>query len=243
MDLQQAIKRSNNLPRKQLSELASAAERHSQGKNLRKLSEPKPRMNLIKINKNKLPLDFFLRKEMSARRHSNHKTHFQQQYTEPLLYFRKADSERVQFTPEKTSFFNLLEAKEPVLQTNKVNRFFSRKFQTRQEPKRELFPLEPTRKLNTATKCTNNELLELFPPTYNNQLNEFLHSSSKTPFIRATLRRETLLKQRQPMILQNPEKPKSISGEEEHSVVDSKESLTTRDRLNSHNLSVSENSS
>ena len=108
---------------------------------------------------------------------------------EPILQYRKADSERIHYTPEKTSFFGFLEEKQPVLQIRGGHKFFNRKFETREENKRDLFALEPARKLNTAAKCQKNELLDLFPSAYTNELNEFLTNSSKTQFLRGNLRR------------------------------------------------------
>lgn len=48
-----------------------------------RLSEPRGKINLIKINKNKLPNDFFQKKE--NRRVSEQKIYFHEQFTEPLL--------------------------------------------------------------------------------------------------------------------------------------------------------------
>ena len=55
------------LPRKQLSELRNSIELKSRNEPITRLSEPKS-MNRIKINKQKLPLDFFPKKDLSARK-------------------------------------------------------------------------------------------------------------------------------------------------------------------------------
>ena len=55
------------LPRKQLSELRNSIEFKNHKEPSNRLSEPKS-MNRIKINKQKLPLDFFPRKDLSARK-------------------------------------------------------------------------------------------------------------------------------------------------------------------------------
>jgi hypothetical protein len=55
--------------------------------------------------------------------------------------------------------------------------------------------LEPTRKLNTAAKYAKPDLLEMFPSTHTNELNEFL--SSKTQIMRAPVRRESLFRGRE----------------------------------------------
>ncbi len=104
-----------------------------------------------------------------------------------------------------------------------------------------MFPLEPTRKLNTASRNAKSDLLELFPPAYNNELNEFLTNSSKSQFLRVPLRREVQSKQRDPIFLDNPEKGQKSDEKDDISIVNSsKDSVTTRDRLNSYNLSISE---
>lgn len=80
--------------------------------NQHRFSEPKGRINLIKINKNKLPGDFFLKKEAQSRRTITNKFHIQQEPTEHYQLYKKAESERLHFSPErlhfspeKTSFF------------------------------------------------------------------------------------------------------------------------------------------
>lgn len=61
MNHYQSNPKPQRLPRKQLSDLANAIELRSKASSHR-FSEPKPTLNLIKINKNKLPLDFFPKK-------------------------------------------------------------------------------------------------------------------------------------------------------------------------------------
>ena len=51
--------KSYRLPRKQLSDLHNAFEIRTKSKEPQRFSEQKPKLNLIKINKQKLPLDFF----------------------------------------------------------------------------------------------------------------------------------------------------------------------------------------
>jgi len=58
------------------------------------------------------------------------------------------------YSPEKTSFFGFLELKATDV-TNKVgagNKLISRKFETRNEPKRDAFAVDISRKLTTANK-------------------------------------------------------------------------------------------
>lgn len=98
MSLQEVIGRSHRIPRKQLSDLANAIELRSKSKDLHRFSEPKPRINLIKINKHKLPTDFFPKKELSARKYQ-HKAYFREEDPEGGLGFKKADSERIHYTP------------------------------------------------------------------------------------------------------------------------------------------------
>lgn len=69
----------------------------------------KNKPNFIKINKNKLPNDFFQKKQ--SRRVSEQKIYLPQQLTEPLLHTRRIESERLIYSPEKTSFFGFLEEK------------------------------------------------------------------------------------------------------------------------------------
>ncbi len=52
-----------------------------------RLIEPKNKPNFIKINKNKLPTDFFQKKQ--SRRVSEQKIYLPQQLTEPLLHTRR----------------------------------------------------------------------------------------------------------------------------------------------------------
>jgi hypothetical protein len=127
MSLQEVIDRSYRLPRKQLSDLANAIELRSKSKDMHRLSEPKPRINLIKINRHKLPTDFFPRKDFSARK-SSHKTYFREEQANLGSGVKKADSERIHYTPEKTSFFGFKEEKDPLLQISGGYKFFNRKF-------------------------------------------------------------------------------------------------------------------
>ena len=60
------------------------------------MSEPKHSLNLIKINKHKLPVDFFPRKDLSARR-TSFKSHGQQELEPSLI--RKVESERLGASP------------------------------------------------------------------------------------------------------------------------------------------------
>lgn len=110
MSTQEVIVRSHRLPRKQLSDLANAIELRSKSKDLHRLSEPKPRLNLIKINKHKLPTDFFPKKDLSARKYP-HKAYFREEQADLALGIKKTESERIHYTPEKTSFFGFLEDK------------------------------------------------------------------------------------------------------------------------------------
>ncbi len=69
MSFNEFLLKPSRFPRKQLSQLGNLAEpqqlllpeRH-------RLSEPRTKMNLIKINKSKLPQDFFPKKEASSSR-------------------------------------------------------------------------------------------------------------------------------------------------------------------------------
>lgn len=92
------------------------------------MSEPKPSLNMIKINKHKLPMDFFPKKELSARRSSFNRG---MEVSDPVLG-RKAESERMSnYTPEKTSFFGFLEEKDttqPFLQIQGGAKLYNRKF-------------------------------------------------------------------------------------------------------------------
>lgn len=62
MNIQDFILKSNRFPRKQLAELNNAFEPQFLRPERHRLSEPKGKFNLVKINKNKLPLDFFPKK-------------------------------------------------------------------------------------------------------------------------------------------------------------------------------------
>lgn len=68
-------------------------------------------------------------------------------------------------SPEKTSFFGYFD-EEPASAGRLGGRVYNRKFETRDEPKRDAFPVESARKLTTATKQCKNEFLELFPSTH-----------------------------------------------------------------------------
>ena len=46
-----------------------------------------------------------------------------------------------------------------MIRVNGGNRFLNRKFETREEQKRDIYALEPTRKLNTAAKTYKNDML------------------------------------------------------------------------------------
>jgi len=46
-----------------------------------------------------------------------------------------------------------------VIRLNGANRFLNRKFETREEQKRDIYAIEPTRKLNTAAKTHKNDML------------------------------------------------------------------------------------
>jgi hypothetical protein len=94
-----------------------------------RLSEPKNKPNFIKINKNKLPNDFFQKKQ--SRRVSEQKIYLPQQFTEPLLHTRRIESERLIYSPEKTSFFGFLEEKGlelPLKGISQPSKVLSRKF-------------------------------------------------------------------------------------------------------------------
>ena len=128
MNVGQSYSKLQRLPRKQLSELANAIDLIPRKVETQRMSEPKASLNRIKINKGKLPLDFFPKKDLSARR-SSFKNGIPQEMTEPVAV-RKVESERSNFTPEKTSFFGFLEEKEvqPFLHIYGGSKFMNRKF-------------------------------------------------------------------------------------------------------------------
>jgi hypothetical protein len=125
MNLQYSLAKVPRLPRKHLSDLANAVPLDRR-RDTARFSEPKTH-SIIKINKNKLPLDFFPKKESSTARKSNTRAHFPQEYTEPVL-IRKVESERNAYSPEKTSFFGFLDEGHPFLQISGGYKFFNRKF-------------------------------------------------------------------------------------------------------------------
>ena len=84
------------------------------------------------------------------------------------------------------------------------NRFLNRKFETREEQKRDLYALEPTRKLNTATKPHKNDILELYPSNYDPQLAEMLTGSSKTQNLRSPTKKNIGTKLRDHDFLEDP---------------------------------------
>ena len=105
MDYNEFIARENRFSRKQFSEGQPLTGRSTHRiDNNHRFSEPKARINLIKINKNKLPTDFFLQKDSLSRKTIHHKL----QATPPpesIHQHKKAESERLHYSPEKTSFF------------------------------------------------------------------------------------------------------------------------------------------
>lgn len=121
-----------------------------------RLSEPKGRTNLIKINKGKLPLDFFPKRTHSnTRRHPSLRFNLPPDIHEAAHLHKKAESERLHNSPEKTTFYGYFD-EEPASAGRIGGRVYNRKFETRDEPKRDAFPVESARKLTTATKqCKN----------------------------------------------------------------------------------------
>lgn len=95
------------------------------------LSEPKGRTNLIKINKNKLPLDFFPKRTHSnSRRNPSLRFNLPADIQEAAHLHKKAESERLHYSPEKTSFFAYFD-EEPVSAGRVGGRVYNRKFETR----------------------------------------------------------------------------------------------------------------
>lgn len=117
--------RQGRLSRKQLSEVEW--ERAVRRDSHLRFSEPKTRLNLIKINKNKLPVDFFPRKDLSSRRIPALRP---LPDPEPAPTPHRADSERLHYSPEKTSFFACFEDQysQPALKVAPTAKFYSRKF-------------------------------------------------------------------------------------------------------------------
>lgn len=60
--------------------------------NQHRFSEPKGRINFIKINKNKLPEDFFIKKQNQSRKTITSKFHLQQEHSEGYNFHKKAES-------------------------------------------------------------------------------------------------------------------------------------------------------
>lgn len=83
--------------RKPLSILPPELEIPSRLSDHNRHSEPKTRLNHIKINKNKLPLDFFPKKEYSLRKYI-HKNPLPIEYTDSMIPMKSTESERIHYT-------------------------------------------------------------------------------------------------------------------------------------------------
>jgi hypothetical protein len=91
-----------------------------------------------------------------------------------------------------------------MIRINGGNRFLNRKFETREEQKRDLYALEHTRKLNTAARTHKNDILELYPSNYDPQLAEILAGSSKTHNLRSPTKKNLATKYRDNDFLEDP---------------------------------------
>jgi len=76
MNINDLLLRPSRLPRKQFSEMGKICEPQLPRPEKHRLSEPRGKFNLVKINKNKLPLDFFPKKETFSRRDSSNRLNF-----------------------------------------------------------------------------------------------------------------------------------------------------------------------
>lgn len=110
MDYRELIVRENRILRKQISEFESGTERITRvAESSHRFSEPKGRPNLIKINKSKLPNDFFQKREQPTRHTPSVRLNLPLDNSEPTHAYKKAESERLHYSPEKTSFFGYFE--------------------------------------------------------------------------------------------------------------------------------------
>ena len=137
-----------------------------------------------------MPVDFFQKKELSSgRQHSQR--HYLEEARQGAWGHKKAESERLHYSPEKTSYFGSFCENEPASPTKLTStNLYKRNFETREEPKRDSFPIEPPRKLATATKTGKNEFLDLFPATHDAKINELIVSSSKGRNLKLSPRKE-----------------------------------------------------
>lgn len=114
MDYRELIVRENRILRKQISEFESGNDRIARvAESSHRFSEPKCRPNLIKINKSKLPNDFFQKREQ-PRLAPSVRLNLPLDSSESNHAYKKAESERLHYSPDKTSFFGYFEEQEPV---------------------------------------------------------------------------------------------------------------------------------
>jgi hypothetical protein len=99
MSINEFLMKPTRLPRKHLSDRANAIEPYPRRIEHQCSSEPRVKISLIKINKNKLPLDFFPKKDLSARKHAQNKLLFQQEAHEQVNEPKRADSDRMHYSP------------------------------------------------------------------------------------------------------------------------------------------------
>lgn len=113
MDYRELIVRENRMLRKQISEFESGNDRITRVvDSSHRFSEPKCRPNLIKINKSKLPNDFFQKKEQ-PRLAPSLRMNLPLDGPDYNQAYKKAESERLHYSPDKTSFFGYFDEQEP----------------------------------------------------------------------------------------------------------------------------------
>lgn len=90
MNINELLLRPSRNPRRPVAEIANVFDPQFLRPERHRLSEHRGKINLVKINKHKLPIDFFPKKETLSKRESSQKIYFAQEFSEPIRHADKA---------------------------------------------------------------------------------------------------------------------------------------------------------